>query len=319
VSIQGLILGETNAIGAALDSLRRALDIAEEMQDALGVGAAWLNIGNTLAGATLYGDARIAFERAVSTLVPQTDPTWARPMQAKALQGVALCSLHLRDFGRGLETSLAAIALLDQPKTRDQDQARVLAEAIYSHLLVESNRVSEAAQRVELALPYAERSKSIRASIAAASMRALVEVSTGKYEDALSHIAWALEAARAHSHSLTETLQVAVITHERAGQHERAEAAHRALITHVRNTRIANITRNAGLPLSDPTGVQKGKASSTPSPSYEPLRLRFNSLIARPVRGALARQLRAASRSQLAEERSVAERFRPFGWQPWKT
>jgi tetratricopeptide (TPR) repeat protein len=317
LSNQGLILGETNAIGAALDSLRRALDLAEELKDTLGVAAAWLNMGVTLSGATLYGDARSALERAVSTCAQITDPRRAL-LEGNAQQCIALCCLNRRDFGSGLAASVAAIALLDEPKTRIEDQARVLAEATYCRLLVESDRIGEAARRVELALPYAERSKSLRANIAAASMRAMVEVSTGKYEDALSHVIWALEAARAHPNSLTETLQVAVMTHERAGRHESAEAAHSALVEHVRAKRIENIMRNVALPLRGSAGVQEGKASRAPAPSYEPLRQRFNALLARPVPGSSERQVRAASHGQLAQAPSIAERFRPFGWQPWK-
>lgn len=318
LSNQGLILGDTNATGAALDSLRRALDLAEEMADPLGVGAAWLNIGVTLGAATLYSDARVALERAVSAVSGLTDAT-AQVLKAKALQTIAVACLRLRDFGRGLEAIRAAITLLDDPKTRDAEQVYVLAEAVHVHLLVETGRVTEAAARVERALCYVQRSKSVRAEIAATTMRALVEVATGRFADALSHISWALREARALPNSLPETLQVAVIAHEQAGLHERAASLHRELVTHVRDTRLANIVRNAGLPLAS-SGESRQLSHGHGAPaSLEPLRWRINQLLARSVPPSMGTTVGPGPNGQRSAEQPVSAKFRAFGWvAAWK-
>ena len=167
LSIQGVILGATAATTDALDSLLRSLDLAEEIGDPLAVAAAWLNIGQALFEATLYNDARIAFERAVSAASDLADSPIARSMAARALQASALSSLRLKEYLRGRDAIEDAIALLDDPKDREQEQARVLAEGTYVRLLLETNRLEEAAARVELAIPFAERSKSVRAGLAA--------------------------------------------------------------------------------------------------------------------------------------------------------
>jgi len=318
LSVQGLILGDTNATGPALDSLRRALDLAEEMEDPLGVAAAWLNIGVTLTTATLYSDARVAHERAVSAIPRRVDTVMARSMKAKALQGNALCCLRLRDFGRGLEAIRVAIGLLADPNTRDQEQAYALAELVHVHLLVETGRVTEAAARVETALDYAKRSKSVRADVAATSMRALVEVFTGRFADALSHISRALQEARVLPGSLSDTLQVAITTHEQAGLHERAASLHRELVTHVRDTRLANIARNAGLPLTSLGERRKVNESYGAPPSLEPLRGRFNRLFAQIPAPSVEAAGGLDRHAPMSTEQPVSAKFRAFGWvSPW--
>lgn len=262
LSIQGLILGATNATTDALDSLLRSLDLAEEIQDPLAVVAAWLNIGQALLEATLYNDARIAFERAVSSASNLPDVPIARRQAAKALQGSALSSLRLKEYLRGLEAIEDAISLLDDPQDRDQEQARVLAEGTYIRLLLEMNRVEEAAARVELAATFAERAKSVRATLAAATARALVEVYSGKTDLGLSRIASAVDQARAVPGSLFETLQSAVIVQERAGQPDRAVSTHRELMMRMRQANQEAIERHQAihlqrleLPVPDAAGV----------------------------------------------------------------
>ena len=78
--------------------------------------------------------------------------------------GLAICSLRLHEYVRGLDSIRDAIDLLDQPSNRDEEQARVLAEATYVQLLLATNKVSEASDRAEIARSMAERAKSVRAT-----------------------------------------------------------------------------------------------------------------------------------------------------------
>ncbi len=227
LSMQGLILGATAATTDALDSLLRSLDLAEEIGDPLAVVAAWLNIGQAFLEATLYNDARIAFERAVAAASDLADSPIARSMAARALQASALCSLRLKEYLRGRDAIEDAIALLDDPKDREEEQARVLAEGTYVRLLLETNRLEEAAARVEFAIPFAERSKSVRAELAAAIMRALVEVFSGKTDVGLSRLASAVDQSRTLPGSLHESLQAAAMAQERAGHPDRAVSTNR--------------------------------------------------------------------------------------------
>ena len=262
LSVQGLILGATAATTDALDSLLRSLDLAKEVGDPLAVVAAWLNIGQAFLEATLYNDARIAFERAVSAAEGLADSPIARSFAARALQASALSSLRLKEYVRGRDAIEDAIALLDDPKDREQEQARVLAEGTYVRLLLETNRLEEAAARVELAIPFAERSKSVRAELAAAIMRALVEVFSGKTDVGLSRLASAVDQARTLPGFLHESLQAAAMAQERAGHPDRAVSTNRELMMRIRQANQEAIERfqtlhlkRLGLPDPDTAGV----------------------------------------------------------------
>lgn len=249
LSVQGLILGATNATTDAISSLLRALDLADELGDPIAGVAAWLNIGQSLLEATLYNDARVALERAVSGASGLPDITPVRSMAAKALQGSALCSLRLKEFLRGLDAIEEAIALLETPADRDQEQARVLAEGTYVRLLIEMNRISDAEARVDLAIPLAERSKSVRASLAVQTMRGLVEVFSGKKDMGLSRIDAAVEKGRVVPGSLIETLISAAVAYDRAGQPDRALSTNRELMMRIRRANEEAIERHQALHL----------------------------------------------------------------------
>lgn len=249
LSVQGLILGATSATPDALGSLLRALDLAEEIGPPIAVVGAWLNIGTALFEATLYNNARIAFERAVARASGLPDTPRLRSTAAKCLQGSADCSLRLKEFLRGLEAIEEAIALLEKPADREQEQARVLAEGTYVWLLIELNRIGDAEARVDLAIPFAETAKSVRATLAVQQMRGFVEVFSGKKDMGLSRIDAAVEKARAVPGSLMDTLISAAVAHDRAGHPDRALSTNRELMMRIRRASAEAIERHQALHL----------------------------------------------------------------------
>jgi putative two-component system response regulator len=249
LNIQGTILGATNNVTDAIASLLRSLDLAEELGEQIFIVATWINIALAFMEATLFTDARLCYERAFAKAASLPDNSTTRNVAAKALHGSALCSLRLHEYVRGLDSIEEAIALLDEPVDRDQEQARVLAEATYVRLLLATNRVEEGAGRVPLALEMAERSRSLRASLAAATTRGLVEVYSGKHDLGLSRIASAIENARALPGSLYETLHTAVLAQERAGRADRAMSTHRELMMRMRKANQEAIEQHQRLHL----------------------------------------------------------------------
>jgi putative two-component system response regulator len=234
LNLQGLILSATNNLTDAVNSLLRALDLAEQLGEQYFVVAAWINIATAFSDATLFTDARVSFERALAMACELPDSAEARYAAAKALHGSAFCSLRLHEYLRGLDSVEEAIALLQEPTNRDQEQARVLTESTYVRLLLATNRIEEAVARSEYARAMAERAKSARASLSAASTRGLVEVYSGHQDVGLSRIAGAVEQARKHSDLLYETLQASVLGFERAGKPDRAVSAHREVMMRMR-------------------------------------------------------------------------------------
>lgn len=261
-NIQGLILGATSNVTDAIRSFMRSLDLAEELGEPYFVVATWINIAIAFLDATLFTDARASFERAISMASRLPDSPPVRYAAAKALHGSAICSLRLNEYLRGLESVEEALSLLDAPQDRDQEQTRVLVEATYVRLLLATNRVDEAIKRAEIAQPMAERSRSVRATLAATTTRGLVEVYSGRTDLGLSRIASAVQLARSLPGSLYETLQASVLAQEKAGHPDRAVSAHRELMMRMRKANQEAIEQHQalhlqrlGLPTPDEAGL----------------------------------------------------------------
>lgn len=250
LNIQGLILGATNNLTDAISSYMRSLDIAEEQSEPYLVVAIWINIAIAFLDATLFTDARTAFDRALTMAGQLPDSPKARYAAAKAYHGSALASLRLHEYLRGLDAVEEALNLLDHPTDRDQEQTRVLVEATYVRLLLAMHRVPDATDRLDVIQTMAERSRTARAALAAATTRGLVEVFSGKTDLGLSRIASAVDQARSLPGSLYETLQAAALAHERAGQPDRGLSTHRELIMRMRKANQEAIEQHQRLHLA---------------------------------------------------------------------
>jgi putative two-component system response regulator len=235
LSIQGLVLTATRNTSDALRSLLQALDIAERMSDETGTAAAWVNIAITFLDATLYGDARVCYERAGTLARQVSDEGQSISLRSRALHGAALCGLFLHEYLQGIDACNAALALLAEPKDREQEQVRALVEATFAQLLLATNRVQEATEHAAVAREMAARSGAARAKISAATVSGLVEVYKGNVDVGISRIVAIRDQTKILPGVYQEALRVSVSAYERAGRPDRALSMNRELMMHVRN------------------------------------------------------------------------------------
>jgi putative two-component system response regulator len=235
LSIQGLVLTATRNTPDALRSLTRALDIAEETADDVGVAAVWVNIAIAFLEATLYSDARVCYERADAMASKVSDADLSANLRTRALHGAALCGLYLHEFLQGTDACQEAIALLKEPKDREQEQLRALIEATMVQLLLALNRIEDAAAHAAIARDMAVKSGAVRAKISAASVSGLVEVYKGNIDVGISRIVAVRDQSKILAGPYQDALRASVSAYERAGQPDRALSMNRELMMHVRN------------------------------------------------------------------------------------
>lgn len=246
LTVQAVILYSTNNPGDALTGLAEALEIAEQIGDDFGKVAVWINLGTAFYEAALYADAKDCAERATRLA---TGAAALRSLKAIALTNVALYSMHMQEYEAGLNSIRDAIGLSSSPNSPAELLARVVSEGTYTRLLLALGKVSEAAERTQIAKELAPRAKSVRAEISAACSEGLVEVYSGLGDVGLSRGMAALEKARAIKPTLRETLLAVVQAHEKAGKPERALALHRELTLHIRKAQHDSIVRHQELHL----------------------------------------------------------------------
>jgi putative two-component system response regulator len=235
LSIQGLILAATRNTPDALHSLLRALDIAEHSGDRVGTAAVWGNIATAFHEATLYSDARVTFERANAMALNIEEEAPRLTLQLRALHGIAACALYLHEYLAGLEACEEAIALIREPRDREQEQVRALVESTYTQLLLAVNRTEEASTHAAVAREMAVRSGAARAKISAATVSGLVEVYRGNVDVGISRIVAARDQSRILAGTYQDALRASVNAYEKAGQPDRALSMNRELMMHVRN------------------------------------------------------------------------------------
>jgi putative two-component system response regulator len=235
LSIQGLVLTATRNTPDALHSLMRALDLAESLEDQLGIAAAWVNIAVTFLDATLYLDARVCFERATAAADAIEDRAQRETQSCRALHGASLCALFLHEYLAGIDACQQALVLLSDPKDREQETVRSLIESTYVQLLLALNRITEAVAHAAVAREMAARSGSARAKVSAATVSGLVEVYRGNVDVGISRIVAVRDQAKILAASYQDALRASVSAYERAGQPDRALSMNRELMMHVRN------------------------------------------------------------------------------------
>jgi putative two-component system response regulator len=235
LSVQGLILTATRNTPDALRSLMQALDIAEGLDDRSGVAAAWLNIAITFFEATLYTDARVCYQRVDQMSEGIADREKSLQLRCGALHGAAQCGLYLHEHLQGVEACQQALALLQDPKGREQEQVRALVEATYAQLSLALNRVNDAVDHAAISREMAARSGAARSKISAATVSGLVEVYKGNVDVGISRIVAIREQSKVLPSSYQEALRASVSAYERAGRPDRALSMNRELMMHVRN------------------------------------------------------------------------------------
>ncbi len=215
----GVMYADTGNIPQAIECHSQALEIAQSLGDKGIECVVWINIGVALLYAAQYRDAIDCFER-VQTIAG--DDSSLKAWRLTALSNIALASLHLEDYARGLRAAENAIGDSAPPSSAKERLSRVLLENNYARLLLEVNCVDKAIERCAIAKRYAAESHSARAEIAAAIAEGLCEVHAGKADVGISRLTATLEKARLLRPMLRDTLAALVKSHEFLGEPQRA-------------------------------------------------------------------------------------------------
>ncbi len=219
LTLLGITQADTGNIAAAVESYAKALELARQIGDRTSECVVWVNLGVALLYAAQYRDAISCFEHAIDMSANDKELASIRP---NALSNIALCALHLEDFGRGLKAAEAAVKESPAPISAADKLSRVLRENYYTRLLLEVNSLEKAHERCQIAREIARDSRSPRAEIAASIAEGLYEVHAGKTDVGISRLTATLERARLVRSMLRDTLGALVKAFEIVGQPERA-------------------------------------------------------------------------------------------------
>jgi putative two-component system response regulator len=244
----GIMSADTGNISQAVEAYSEALDIAESLGDRDAKCTVWVNMGVAMLNCAQYRDAIMCFETAIDLV--EGHPEMAN-YRLTALSNIALCSLHLEDFARGLKAAETVVCESAEPKTAADMLARVFRENNYARLLLEVNDVERAKERCAIARKYAIASHSARAEIAAAIAEGLCEVQSGKTDVGLSRLTATLERARVMRSMLRDTLAALVKAHEMVGQPQRALLYLREMMEATRETQQENALKHNKLHLEN--------------------------------------------------------------------
>jgi putative two-component system response regulator len=216
----GTMRGETGNTPGAIECFAEALQLARAAGDVSQQCALWVNTGLAYLYSAQYADALAAFEYAMT--LAAADPELAR-MREAANGNIAVSSLHLGDFRRGLHAAREAVETAAEPERAEDMVSRVLHENYYTRLLLEVDNVPKARERCRIAKDYAHKSKSDYAEMMASIAEGLTEVHAGNIDLGLTRLKRALERARGGQRAaLHDALHALVRGYEYAGQPDAA-------------------------------------------------------------------------------------------------
>lgn len=232
----GLLAADTADVVGAIAYHARSLAIAAVQRDRVEQSRTWNNIGLAFGVAGNDELAVRCYQRAMALVQSERGPVYSR---YTASGNLANSLFNLGDVEEGLR--IGFIALLElTPAFLEQDvlSAIVLRRNLV-RLLIASDRVAEAEAHVTQIAALAERARTPRAIVAAATSRAAFELATGRIDIALTRLDDALSKARSVPAALRDTLACVIRAEEAAGNAERALVRFRELSEHVYRFAVA--------------------------------------------------------------------------------
>jgi response regulator RpfG family c-di-GMP phosphodiesterase len=215
----GALCADSGDFASAIEYHVHTLRMAAEAGDSLDVCRAWGNIGHAMGVSGNHEMAVRCQRRAIATLEHHEDPVYYR---FASHCNLADSLFQIGEFEEGLRSGQRALAELT-PAFREQDlYSAALLQRNLVRLLLALGRVSEAEVHVNEAVALAERAKTPRAQIAAATTRAAYELATGRSDVALTRLDSALARAREVPATLRDMLACVIRAEESAGNVERA-------------------------------------------------------------------------------------------------
>jgi putative two-component system response regulator len=216
-TVCGLLAADSADVVEAIEHYVHALRVVgDDRTEASGI---WNNIGLAMAIAGNPEMAGRCYQRAVELVKSDSDPVYVR---YAAWVNLAQSNFQLGCHEDGL--TFADRALMEQTEEfRDRDlHVALLLRRNLVRLLVAVNRVDESTVHVREAIALADRIRTPRALIAAATARAVHELALGRTDLGLTRLEQALAQAREVPAALRDTLACVASAEEAAGNSERA-------------------------------------------------------------------------------------------------
>ena len=104
LTVLGVCYADAGNVSLAVECYAEAIDCAKSMNDKVSEGIVFINLGVALTYAAQYRDAIECFEHVLH--LEKTEPS-LEMFRPNALGNIALCGLHLEDFGKGLRAACA--------------------------------------------------------------------------------------------------------------------------------------------------------------------------------------------------------------------
>jgi len=235
----GGMYAETGNFPAAMTFFTRALSAARSARDSEQESGIFANLGLAHQYAGQFSMAIPCYERAVE--VADAAIT-SRLAQAVPLANIAVASLYLRDFPRGLAAAERAIELLTEPSDDSERMTRATIEFAYTRLLLEVRNVPLALERARLARLHAKGAGTLGELYAEMAL-GLAEVHDAATCDiGLSRLQRAInESRRGVPSALRDALATIVRAYEVARQPNNALVFQHEVIRLNRDSRVKNL------------------------------------------------------------------------------
>jgi putative two-component system response regulator len=217
----GVLSADSYDFAGAVDYYGRALEITSDQKDPVGASRSWNNIAGALCNVGRYELAARGYHHALDQIKPLCEPQFSR---YSALGNLAHCSLHLNQLDAGLRYARSALAELeaglDTPEVTPFNQLLVRRNMV--RLMVAGGDIAGAEQQVHLANQLSRLDGGVRATLAAATAQAVVEIARGRIDIATTRLDACLTSARPSLPALRDTLACLVRADEAIGNPERA-------------------------------------------------------------------------------------------------
>jgi HD-GYP domain-containing protein (c-di-GMP phosphodiesterase class II) len=233
LTINGVLLADTGNLPGAIEAHAESLELALALNRSLAIGPVWNNLGLALLYGAQYPEALECFQRVIR--LSESEPALAIARGA-AFHNIALTSLFIEDYARGLDAASRAVVERDNPRTSNELLTRVQAESVYSRLLLEVDNLHAAQERCRLAKEFAVQSRSQRAELSAAIAEGVYEVYSGKVDLGLTRLQNALDQARIMKSSLRDALIALVKAYDMCGKPQLALIHLRELLHYTKKT-----------------------------------------------------------------------------------
>lgn len=243
----GLLAADTADVVGAVAYHARALSLAAQEDDRVEQSRTWNNIGLAFGVAGNHELESRCYRRALALVRPVAGHVYSR-YTASANLANALYSLG--DEEEGLEHARAALRELTPAFVEQDLLCAILLRRNLVRLLIAAGRLPDVGEHIAAVAALADRARTPRAFVAAATTRAAYEIATGSTDIALTRLDDALTVARGVPAALRDTLACVIRAEEAAGNAERALVRFQELTDHVYRQAIEQARghlENAGL------------------------------------------------------------------------